>query len=193
MKLTHGVGYNSGVKHPTKKGGQRTKSYQVWRDMLKRCYKAGIHKNSRNSAYKDCIVCAEWLDFQNFAKWYENNEYYGLGYELDKDILSPKNKIYCPEFCRLVPQELNKLTIDRGKMRGKYPQGVSKASSGVKYRSDIHINGKTMYIGLFDTPEEAHQAYKEAKERHVKNMANKWRDRIAPEVYEALMSWELEK
>ena len=191
MNLTYGIGYNSGGKHPTEQGGKRAKSYQVWRDMLKRCYKAGIHTNSRNSTYKDCTVCAEWLDFQNFAKWYEDNEYYGLGYELDKDILSPENNIYCPEFCRLVPQELNKLLINRGKMRGKYPQGVSKASSGVKYRSDIHISGKTMYIGLFDTPEEAHQAYKEAKEQHVKNVANKWRYHIAPEVYEALMSWEL--
>lgn len=48
--------------------------------MLQRCY------NNKQLSYFDCEVCDEWLCFQNFAKWYEENyyeiegedEYYGL-------------------------------------------------------------------------------------------------------------------
>ena len=41
-------------------------------------------------------------------------------------------------------------------------------------------------------PEEAFQAYKQAKEKYIKSLANKWKDKIDPRVYEALMNWEVE-
>jgi hypothetical protein len=43
--------------------------------------------------------------------------------------------------------------------------GVSLHKKG-RFRADLSIDGKTIYIGLFDTPEEAHQVYLQAKRKH---------------------------
>ena len=45
------------------------------------------------------------------------------------------------------------------------------------------------FIGRYTTPEEAFQAYKQAKEAYIKEVANKWKDQIDNRVYEALMNW----
>ena len=88
--------------------------YNVWKGLLDRCYN---RKSNRYNSYgaKGITVCDEWHNFQNFAKWYENNnyefhDYYSL--QIDKDLLSLKNnlcdcKIYSPETCLLLPQDLN--------------------------------------------------------------------------------------
>lgn len=39
--------------------------------------------------------------------------------------------------------------------------GVSRV--GGKYRTKVHLNGRDYYLGVFDTPEEAHEAYVKAK------------------------------
>ena len=47
------------------------------------------------------------------------------------------------------------------------------------------------YIGSFDTPEEAFQAYKTAKEAYIKEVADKWRGQITEQVYEALINYKI--
>lgn len=188
-KLIEGVAYNSMGKHRAFIDGKKTKAYQVWRSMLQRCYDKKFHKD--NPTYIGCSVCEEWLDFQNFASWYVDHKYGNLGYQLDKDLLVPNNKVYSPDTCCLIPRDLNVLLIDSRAIRGEYPQGVHFFKPTSRYAVQIRINGKQNYLGLFDTPEEASLVYKTAKEAHVKTKANEWRDRIAPEVYEALMAWRL--
>ena len=51
---------------------------------------------------------------------------------------------------------------------------------------------KVTNIGSFNTEIEAFQAYKEAKEANIKEVANKWKDQIDPRVYEALMNYHVE-
>ena len=41
---------------------------------------------------------------------------------------------------------------------------------------------------IYFTPEAAHAAYKQFKENGVKELANKWRDKIDERVYNAMMS-----
>ena len=48
------------------------------------------------------------------------------------------------------------------------------------------------FIGHFDTELEAFQAYKQAKESKVKEVAELYKDRIDPRVYEALMNYVVE-
>ena len=54
------------------------------------------------------------------------------------------------------------------------------------------MDKKKRHLGSFDTPEEAFQAYKVAKESHIKEIADKWKDKIEPRVYEAMYNYKVE-
>ena len=61
-----------------------------------------------------------------------------------------------------------------------------------KYVSRINKGHNQIHIGTFNTAEEAFLAYKQAKEDYIKEVANKWKNRIAPNVYDAMMRYEVE-
>ena len=165
-------------------------SYNVWHDMLRRCYSEKLHK--KEPAYIGCSICDGWHRFSAFKDWFDNN--YIKGYSLDKDILVKGNKLYSPDTCCFVPKELNSLLTNRKNHRGKYPLGVSKASYSDNYEAAVYKNGKRVHIGTFKTPEEAFCAYKEAKETYIKDVAQKYYDegKIVKNVYEALMNYKVE-
>lgn len=189
MDKVHGVGYNH--LSPLEQYGcpNRHKSISVWRGMIERCY--NHQSQTRHPTYIGCTVAEEWHDYQVFAEWYLNHDFYGLGYELDKDLLVPNNKVYSPDNCTLVPRDLNSLLLDHRNARGVYPQGVYWNKQAKKYRSQINMSGSRKYLGSFDTINEAYEVYKEAKERYVKNKALEWANRIEWDVFVALMNWEL--
>lgn len=164
-------------------------SYNRWVKMLQRCYDKEYHV--RKPTYIGCSVCEEWKSFVRFKDWFDAN--YVDGYVLDKDILVKGNKVYSPETCCFVPAALNSLLTKRDFHRGSYPIGVQKPSRG-RFLSSIHINGTTARIGRFDTIEEAFAAYKQAKETHIKEVAQKYYDdgKITKRVYDALMKYEVE-
>ena len=99
-RKTFGVGVTGQgeYSHLVRKiNGKHTKVYSVWHDMLGRCYNKKYQE--KKPTYIGCTVCEEWHNFQNFAKWYEEN-YYEVNNEemaLDKDILIKGNKIYSPQ------------------------------------------------------------------------------------------------
>ena len=103
------------------------------------------------------------------------------GWCLDKDILVKGNKIYSPETCCFVPKGINLLFGKNNAKRGNYPIGVCKFKN--KFQATINIKGKTISLGHFDTPEEAFEAYKTAKEAYIKEVADEWKDRIEEDVY----------
>jgi len=51
---------------------------------------------------------------------------------------------------------------------------------------------KTTHLGYYDTPELAFKAYKTAKEDWIKEVADKWKHLITPEVYKALYNYKVE-
>ena len=124
-KIVSGVGINDfGAK--ISNNGVHIRSYATWKSMLDRCYNKLNTK--RRPTYIGCSVCESWISFSNFKQWYDTN--YITGFELDKDILIPGNKVYSPEACRFVPPYLNKLLNDHGNRRGDLPVGVSQANKG---------------------------------------------------------------
>ena len=82
-----------------------TFEYNKWRWMLLRCYDENELK--KEPTYVGCQVCDEWLNFQNFAEWINNNKYECNDLELDKDLLVKGNKLYSPNTCCLLPHEIN--------------------------------------------------------------------------------------
>jgi len=179
----YGVGY-LGVGNYS--GKPYFKIHDTWLGMFQRCYSEKYQK--RQPTYKECFVSEEWHNFQVFASWFEEN--YRKNQQLDKDILIKGNKIYSPETCCFVPQEINLLLVSSNSKRGKYPIGVHKL--GNRVQAQLTINGKQVYLGLFDSPEEAFQAYKVAKEKHIKEMAEKYRPQLAPQTYQALINYKVE-
>jgi hypothetical protein len=47
-------------------------------------------------------------------------------------------------------------------------------------------------LGYFNTPEEAFEAYKVAKEAWIAEKANKWKDQLDSKVYDALCNYKVE-
>ena len=185
-----GVGYlGVGAYSCTKK----IHAYNLWNSLLKRVY------DGKRESYSNVRVCKSWHNFQNFASWCESQPFFntkddnGKNYHLDKDILSPKDsKVYSPETCCFVPQEINKLVMQRDKSRGKYPVGVYYSKKDNRYTAQYSVGKSTArFIGNFMTPEEAFQAYKEAKELFIIEKAEEWRGRIEDRVYLALLDYNI--
>lgn len=186
---TYGVGYNSKGEYPTVINGKFTKCYATWNDMMRRCYDLKLQE--RYPTYIGCEVCEEWYDFQNFAKWYENN-YHEVGDErmnLDKDILIKGNKTYSPQTCVFVPHKINMLFTKSNKKRGNSPIGVNENGNG--YQVYCRNGDKQIYLGRFDNPHEAFLMYKLNKELLIQGIANEYKDKIPTRLYEALMKYEV--
>lgn len=173
--------------------GKLTEHYRHWNNMMQRCYNTTIQE--KYQTYEKCEVCEEWHNFQNFARWYEDNSYKIEGEQmcLDKDILAKGNKVYSPETCVLVPQTINKLFIKSEKTRGKYPLGVVYHKPSKKYTPSCSIKGKgKIYLGIYDTVLQAFEVYKEFKEQYIKEVAEEYKDKIPQKLYEAMYSYKIE-
>ena len=76
------------------------------------------------------------------------------------------------------------------------PIGVKKDGSKYRSRSSVKVGKKTKYthLGTYNTPEEAFCAYKEAKEKYIKQVAKEEfsQGNITKECYNAMMNYEVE-
>ena len=182
-KLVFGVGVND-VDYITQPVDHKTGKrlicpfYRRWRDMIRRCYSSQYHET--RPTYKDCYVSEEWKYFNNFKAWMKKQDWVGM--ELDKDILVPGNKIYSPEYCLFIPQELNSLLTDSGSTRGNFPIGACFHKSEGKFHARCSVDGKNKYLGSFTTPEAASLAYRQFKSNLIIKTADQY-----PELKEALL------
>ena len=174
------------------------KCSNTWNHMLQRCYDKKYQ--SKKPTYIGCTVCEEWHNFQNFAKWYEEN-YYEVDSEtmhLDKDILYKGNKIYSPSTCIFVPNRINTLFTKSNLTRGKYPIGVNIDNKTHKFRARCsifdNINKKVIRVtlGSYNNEIEAFQCYKRFKENYIKEVAEEYKNLIPTKLYEAMYKYEVE-
>lgn len=180
-----GVGYLGIGIYKRYINNKSTQHYAEWKNMLNRAYSEKYKK--LHPTYKDVTVCEEWKCFQIFAAWFEENweAHMNNSWQLDKDLLFKGNKIYSPETCCFVHQEINKLFTKSDKMRGDLPIGVSKTKGGFVA---IHRNN----LGTHSLPIIAFNAYKVDKEEEIKRKADEWKPLIKPNVYEAMYAYKVE-
>lgn len=180
--LIYGVGRNDTSET------RRSVVYLHWSQMIRRCF--SDKWKQKHTSYTNCSCVPEWLLLSNFKKWFDEN--FIEGYALDKDILVKGNKVYGPDTCCFVPQEINNLILRKETQRGLCPIGVSRY--GDRYVSRGHVYGKVTNFGSFNTPEAAFLAYKEAKEQYVKELAEKYykEGNITERVYNALLNYRVE-
>lgn len=184
QKTVYNIGYIGVGKYNT---SDNLVLYDKWSGILRRCY------DKKHPTYKDATVCEEWKCFQVFAEWYEENYKPETmeGWHLDKDILVKGNKTYSPETCCFVPQEINSLFIKRDNGRGEHCIGVTFNKRDKTYSTHIPIKN---YKGKrnFKSELEAFNLYKLLKEQHIKEKADKWKDKIDLKVYQALINYKVE-
>lgn len=187
FSLICGVGIND-YKGSVFINGKTIPSYQTWKHMLERCYME-VPRVGRKNTYADCSVCDEWLRFSNFKKWYDEN--YRDGYQIDKDILIQGNRIYSPETCCFVPNEINAVTKGQyikedGRIKGLYVENG-------KYCPRISRYGDEQRLGVFTDLDEAKAVLKREKEKYIKELANKYysEGKITEKVYNALLLYEI--
>lgn len=188
LPSVHGVGFVGDGKHKPSSGGIHTKPYIAWVGILQRCYSEKF--KAKSPTYKDCTVCEEWHNFQNFAEWfYSNYPKDGRVLEIDKDLKSIGNKIYSPGKCLLVPQPVNTFIIDTGASRGNSMIGVSWHKSKGKFvsRCNNSIKNKVEHLGHFDNEIDAHLAWRKRKSELAYELAM---IQDKEEVKKALLNWK---
>ncbi len=162
------------------------KMWDVWHSILGRCYSEEVQKN--RPTYKGCSVDENWHNFQVFAEWFEEN--YNpetmQGWHLDKDILVKGNKIYSPETCCFVPNEINCLFKTEYESSNTFRNRIRVTSQG-KY--NVRYNSK--HVGNFTTYEEALKISKITKENHIKIIAEKWKSLINSQIYELMLKYKV--
>ena len=52
--------------------------------------------------------------------------------------------------------------------------------------------GEKKKLGTFNTPEEAFEVYKAYKENFIKDIAEKYKNKIPDKVYQSMIKWEIE-
>lgn len=163
-KLVHGIGIND-VEEKTwiHVDGRRIKHpvYKRWIHMLARCYSK--RELNLRPTYHGCTVCEEWHRFSNFKRWMESQDWQGK--QLDKDLLVKGNKIYSPDTCIFISQQLNSFSNDMKASRGQWPLGVdfNKRMGKFHARCCNPITKKHDSVGFFDCPDVAHKEWKKHK------------------------------
>ena len=181
-----------GDKYNCKINGKYVKEYQLWTDMLKRCYSEKRHL--RHPTYKDCEVGNSFKSYEYFYEWCHSQIGFGNeGWQLDKDLLVKGNKVYSENTCVFIPKEINLVLTKSDKKRGEHPIGVSWHSKSKTFVAQVNKSkGKSEHLGLFKTELEAFNVYKQAKESFIKEQANKWKGKIDNRAYDALMNYQVE-
>lgn len=188
MQLVQGVGVND-RSISSQLNGKDTKEYTLWRSMLYRCYSKPYLE--KHPTYVGCSVSDTFLYYHLFNAWCQTQVGFGKeGYHLDKDLLIKGNKVYSEDTCVFIPKEVNNLLVKSNSIRGLYPIGVSK--KGLKFQARCTIFGKPKHLGYFDTPELAFEAYKLAKENHIKDIVHKYKDSIDIRVFNALINYKVD-
>ena len=181
-----------GTKYPSKVNGVNTKEYEIWCNMLRRCYSDSFKK--KQPTYEGCEVGDKFKSYEYFYEWcHIQIGFANKDWQLDKDLLIKGNKVYNESTCVFIPKDINSLLTKSAASRGEYLIGVSWCNTKKAFVARVSRNkGCSEHLGSFNTELEAFHAYKEAKESFVKEQANKWKGKIDERAYEALMNYQVE-
>ena len=158
-----------------------TRLYSLWADAKKRCY------NKKSQYYKDyggrgIVMCEEWKnDFKSFYDW-------AMVHGYKDELMIDRERVngnYDPSNCRFVTPCISaqNTRLLRSDNKTGY-RGVSVF--GNKWMGNIQWNKKLYYLGLFNTPELAAEAYNnfvvEHKTEHPLNILPKPNNYVQAEI-----------
>ena len=134
LPSVYGVGFIGDGKHKTKQ--KDSDKYQAWRNMLTRCYCPKYQEKS--PTYKDATVCNNWLNYQNFASWFDLN--YSNGLHLDKDVMQKgiNRKVYSPKTCRFISCAKNSIEANAKWFEFASPKGINTIAYNLSEFCRVH-------------------------------------------------------
>ena len=160
------------------KRGSHVKMYRTWLGMLTRVYDES--QRHKHPTYKDVSVHKDWLNFQTFGKWFEEN--YINGWDIDKDLLSGESKIYGPDTCVFIPPSLNNFMTNVKSDNTSGRVGVSWHKRDCVWQANIRIDNKLKYLGSFNDLEKASDTYKKYRKEQAKRFQLEYQNILPLEV-----------
>ncbi len=185
----YGKGWLGEGKYSAKVKGKVTKQYHVWSGLMHRCY--GESGKGHWKTYRENTeVSEEFLDFQKFSTWFDDN--YVVGWDLDKDILSSLQgvNLYSRETCIFLPPRINKCLIGQPKIDSDLPVGVT-AIQGGGYTARLSIGDIREYLGYFNCPDKAFLKYKETKLKLISSLVAEYGDVLPTTTKKAILSYKI--
>lgn len=168
-----------------------TQAYQTYNHMIDRTKPGGKFQAKRPTYIG---TSNGFTDFQQFADWAIQQVGYGVpGYQLDKDLLVPGNKVYCQETCCFLPREINMaLQRDQSNKKSGLPVGIYRNHKS-DLKATISIRGKNVHLASTPTSTEADIAhlsalYETAKSAYLKALAIEHQLNLDPRAFAALMA-----
>lgn len=161
-------------------------AYLKWACIWRRI---GQYDDPRYVSYVECTVDVRWESLQDFSEFYHNCPYRQEGWELDKDIITPGNKVYGPDTAAYVPKELNVFFTNKGK-KTSMPVGVRENKRS--FSAIVSLDGVTLTSGGHKTPEAAYVVYKEYKEKEALRLSDKYDGLVDPRVIKALRNFKVD-
>lgn len=183
QRTVEGIGYlGVGVHDRTDRD-----KYNSWASMIARCYRQKL--KDKYPTYEECYSTDDWHCYQTYADFYESCPYRKKGWNLDKDLLVPGNKLYSPDTCVYLPSNINtKLfyvpTKNKFGLKGvwydsQYDKWMATVSKAVDGRGTI---------GRFKTKEEASSAVLRSEHKFFCRLAEEWGGKLDPRAIQGLLN-----
>lgn len=166
-----------------------TISGRRWCNMRSRTNNTGAYQKDKPT-YRQ-VKCG-FDNFQSFAEWAScQTGASHTDWQLDKDLLGDGDE-YNESCCVFLPPQINCFLVNPTAKRGQYPVGVCWKVKNSKFVANGRDSeGTYKHLGLFSTAESAFEAYRAFKRGTSVALATKWKDKIDPRAYNALMSYQV--
>lgn len=188
-KLAKGVGVIGDGPYSSRENGKHTKEYNTWFDMISRCYDENYKR--KLPTYAGCSVVESWHNFQVFAKWYTEHRNYGKkGYQIDKDLKYPGNKIYGPDTCDVVPAIVNSSIICPSVSKNSKYVGVHWCPRDKRFIAKLRVGNGKRICHYFTDEREAGEMYLKMKSKYLAELAELYKSEIHYLAYENLKDWK---
>jgi hypothetical protein len=163
-----------------------TVCYKKWTDIFRRVYDEKVR--SKNPSYSGVSVAEDWFNFQNFASWFYDHTKVQQSWQIDKDLKAKRE--YSSSNCLMLPPKLNGAIRQVNGQQGL--AGMYLTNGKYKVQIPEIGTGKQQHLGVYSSKVDAFFAYKQHKEKYVRELANSYKEDLDDEAYRLLMNWEVD-